>query len=141
MSDETFEAEETLIEDLGLDEDLSIEIHPDGSEVTLRIIRMDGSYEGQTGKKSIHVTFDDVNNPDTIDDIDIYIGKPGENDTVKGAKRKKKRILEFYEAFGIETSGQINVQGCIGLIGDAILGVDEFEGRRKNTIRSFVTGS
>ena len=131
-------SEDTLIEDLGLDEDLSIEIHPEGAEVTLRIIDMEANYEGQTGKKSIHVRFDDPNAPDTIDDIDIYIGKPSDDDTVKSAKGKKRRIKEFFLAFGIDTSGTVDVPACIGLTGDAILGVEEFEGRRKNTIKSFI---
>jgi len=128
----------SLIEDFGLDEDLDIDIHPDGTEATLRIIAMDGNYEGQSGKKSIHVTFDDPNYPDTIDDIDIYIGKPDENDSQKVSKKKKARIRAFYVAFGIETSGEVDEQACIGLTGDAILGVDDWEGRQKNTIRRFV---
>ena len=135
------ELDDTLIEDLGLDEDLSIDIHPDGTETTLRIIDIEANYEGQSGKKSIHVRFDDPNNPDTIDDIDIYIGKPGEDDSAKTSKRKRSRIKEFYLAFGFELSGQIEASSCIGLTGDAILGVEEYEGRRKNTIKSFVAGS
>lgn len=135
------EFEGNLIEDLGLDDDLTIETHPDSTEVTLRIIAIEGDYIGKTGKKSIHVTFDDPANPDTIDDIDIYLGKPEAGDTPKVSKKKRSRIREFFLAFGIDTSGQVDGQECLGLNGDAILGVDEYEGRLKNTIRRFVSGS
>ena len=129
---------DSLIEDLGLEENLTVEIHPEGTELTLRITFMDGNHESKEGNISIAVVFDDPENPDTIDDIFMFFSKPSEGDSVKEAKKKRTRIKSFYNAFGIDTSGQVDTAACIGETGDAILGVKEFEGRRTNEIRRFV---
>lgn len=131
----------TLLDDLGLDDDLTIETHPDNSEVTLRITLMELYKSETSGNVSLHVIFDDPDNPETIDDIHNYLGMAQEDDDVKTSKKKRKRMRAFFQCFGISTGGSVDMVSCRGLTGPCILGQEEYNGEMKNTIKRFVGGA
>lgn len=133
MEDQT----DTLISDLGLDEDLTPTIHEDGETVQL-MIKMANKHLSKSGGTSIHLVFSDMEEPDVYEDIDHYLSLPSPDDDVKVSKRKRRNIKFFYEAFGIDTSEGINLNAIQGLTGAAILGIDEYLGVQKNVIKKFV---
>jgi hypothetical protein len=138
FSEDSMDGEDDLL-DLDLEEDLEFEVLSADTEAQLTVLESE-IYESQSGNRTLHVTFEPTGN-DNVDDIHIYMGLPVESDRPKDRRRKRRRIKAFCQAFDAPISGPLNPKALSGLTGVALLGVEEFEGTERNSIRKFVGGS
>ncbi|KKN18726.1 hypothetical protein LCGC14_0952870 [marine sediment metagenome] len=124
-----------------MDEDLTLKIFNDGEEVQL-LIKTAERHLSDAGKPSIAVTLESIQYPDDYDDIYVYIGIIIDEDTGKARKKKLSRLKEFYAAFGIDHTMPVTIEIDLpGKTGWGIVGVEDYQGNTKNTIKRFGVGS
>jgi len=133
------EGEGTTFLDLGnLEEVPELTTLPDGSEAELVISTIEVRVSKNTGGKFIYVIFDIVGEPNTKSITHVMM-LPTDKDDDKRKNQRLRAIRHFYEAFGIPTSGSVDLSSFVGNTGWAILReeADEEYGTQ-NRIRRFI---
>jgi len=128
--------------DLPDSEDLpELKLLDDGREIKLRIKKA----ESGTSKNNVprlEIVVEDPSDP-LVDDMYLYINMP--SPTLREEDEKKyvktvKYLKDFLECFGINSAQGFDTEDLVGAEGWCIVGVEEYEGRRSNRVKSYVKG-
>jgi hypothetical protein len=143
MLDDTFTPEGATTLDLGIDLDTVPEqaAVPAGEyQLTLVSAEIrDQKPEKGTGK-FIQATFEVVDAPDSKL-LNHIMMLPGKDDAPRKGQNRLRAIGDFFKAFGIPSSGPVNLDGYSGHTGWAILSVEDGgEYGEQNRVKRFIAG-
>jgi len=130
---------DSMLDNSDLGDTFTPTIHADNDEVHLRITKGEMHTKETTGNVSIHAVLEDMDD-DHADDINVYIGIPNERTELKVANKMRLRRKEFYQCFGIDYSGPVDVERDLpGKDGYVIVSEsDNPPFGRQNSIKSYI---
>ena len=116
-----------------------LKILPKGEyELTVAGVKAHGTEEGEDDSPRLNVRCESVDEP-LADDIYYTVWLPSADDSDKQTVRKVNDIAAFMALLGLDNDvSQIDIDEWIGCNFRAILGVDTWQGKKKNIIKELV---
>lgn len=115
-------------------------VMPENSEVTLRIVDVKEGTD-KNGNPYIMPRFE-VEGEVGCKEFTKFLGLPNSEMDAKKKNNALYALKQFFQAFGVDPAGGVDVESLIGLTGYAILGVsDDPQYGEQNYVRRFVIGA
>jgi hypothetical protein len=123
-----------------LDNTFEPEVLPKGEEAELRITGVSKD-KNKNDNDYVMPWFEVVGQP-RVKEVGDYMELPHGDMNEKQLNKAKLKLTSFFKAFGIDYSGEINLDECVGLTGFAILGMGkDMEDQPVNKVSKYVAGA
>lgn len=131
--------EGSTILDLALDQVPELTMIPEG-EALLRCVKAEVKMKKDGTGRYLNLQLEDAKLGDSTDDVYAMLALPGEGDAPKAAIKKKQRLIEAMQAFGVPISASLNPESFVGCEAWANIAhqEDETYGNKANVQRFLV---
>ena len=122
-----------------IDNTFEPEVLPKGEEVELRITGVNKD-KNKNGEDYIMPFYEVVGMP-RVKEFGDYLPLPNSNMNEKQLNQARLKLKSFFIAFGIDYTGEVNLDECVGATGSAILGMGkDMDDQPQNKISKYVAG-